>query len=52
MTEISIIIGIILIGFILWVVFLTFVVIQILKFLETNSPFDVIIKDADVDENK
>jgi hypothetical protein len=52
MNEIGIILGILLTGFALWVIFLSFVVLQVLKFLEINSPFDVVIKDADVDEKR
>ena len=52
MSEIGIVLGIMLFGFVLWVIFLSFVVLQVLKFLEINSPFDVVIKDADVNEPK
>jgi len=52
MTEISIILGILLVLAVLWFGFIATLFFQVLNFLKNNSPFDVVIKDADVNENK
>ena len=52
MTEISIILGILLVIAILWFGFIATLAFQVLSFLKNNSPFDVVIKDSDVNEKK
>jgi hypothetical protein len=52
MTEISIILGILLVVAILWFSFIATLAFQVLSFLKNNSPFDVVIKDSDVNEKK
>ena len=52
MIEVSIILGILLVVAILWFGFITTLAFQVFNFLKNNSPFDVVIKDADVNEKK
>jgi hypothetical protein len=52
MTEIGIVLVVLLVVAIIWFGFIVTLAFQVLNFLKNNSPFDVMIKDSDVNEKK